>query len=786
MACLPHQVLPMTSTLSGGSGSRRTAWLVVAALAVAGALAIGLRARGPAPGATTTPATPAVTATGDYVGSAACADCHADEYRRWQGSQHAVAMQPANEKTVLGDFDGARYTHFGVTTEFQRHNDKFVIRTEGPDGQPGLYEVREVFGVYPLQQYLVELPRGHVQAFTLAWDARPAAEGGQRWFPLYPQERIGPRDELHWTRRQQNWNYMCADCHSTHVQKGYDAATDTYRTTYSEISVGCEACHGPGGEHVALARAAKQSGRPLARSGLTVALDERRGVHWTIDPATGNAQRSAPRTGSRELDVCAQCHARRGQFSDAYHAGEPFTDHYRPALLDAPLYYADGQQRDEVYDWGSFLASRMHARGVTCSDCHDPHGGKPRANGDAVCAQCHLATKYATPQHHFHPAGGAGTACTDCHMRTTTYMQVDPRHDHSFRLPRPDLTVALGIPNACNACHRDRSPQWAAAEVRKRYPQPKPGFQDFAEAFAASDAGRPATIALTQLVANGEESAIARASALSRLAAWPGENTVLAAEAALQDPSPLVRLAALDVYQTLPPPERRAAAALLTDPSRSVRIEAARTLAPLPGDALGPDAAAFAKAGAEYVAAERFNADRPENRTNLGGYFGERGDFAAAEAEFRAAIALDERFVPAWVNLSDLLRAQGREPAAEQALREGLRASPDDPSLHHALGLSLVRQKRLADALGELGRAAQLAPDNPRLAYVYAVALHSAGRMPEALRWLERALAQAPSDRDVLNALVAFSVEAGHAEAARRYGARLQQLDPTGSGSGVR
>ncbi len=778
----------MSSTPPAGPRLGRNALLVVAALALAVLLALALRGRAPTGPASPAPAgTEAAARPQDYVGSAACAQCHAEAYRRWQGSQHAVAMQPASDGTVLGDFDDARYTADGVTTEFFRRDGRYFIRTEGPDGGTGEFEVRHVFGVYPLQQYLVELPRGHVQAFTVAWDARPTAEGGQRWFTLYPGERIDPRDELHWSRRQQNWNYMCADCHSTRVRKNYDAATDAYRTTYAEISVGCEACHGPGSGHVRAAEAARKSGTKPTDGALAVALDERKGVRWTIDPATGNARRSAPRSTDREIGACAQCHARRGQFSDADRAGEPFTDHYRPALLTAGLYHPDGQQRDEVYDWGSFLSSRMHAQGVTCSDCHDPHDGKPRAAGDALCAQCHLATRYAAPAHHFHPAGGEGSACTDCHMRTTTYMVVDPRHDHSFRIPRPDLTATLGVPNACNDCHRDRSPQWAAAEVRKRYPEPKTGYQGFAEAFAASDAGRPATLELTQVVANDGESAIARASALSRLAAWPGENSLLAAEAALEDPSPLVRLGALEVYQSLPPAERRAVIPRLADPSRVVRMEAARTLAALPPAALGPDAGAtFARAAAEYVAAERFNADRPENRTNLGGYFGERGEFAAAEAEFRAALALDERFVPAWVNLADLLRTQGREPDAERVLRDGLKASPDDPSLHHALGLSLVRQQRLPEALPELARAAALAPDNARLAYVHAVALHSVGRTTEALRWLERALARAPADRDVLSALVALNAEAGHAEAARRYDQRLRQLDPAGAPSGGR
>ena len=658
-----------------------------------------------------------------HVGSAACRECHVDQYQRWQASQHAVAIQVADDQTVLGDFSGVKFRQRGVTSEFFRRDGRFVVRTDGPDGKLADFEVRHTFGVYPLQQYLVELDGGRVQALGIAWDTRPKDQGGQRWFHLYPNERIDHTDELHWTRRQQNWNYMCSDCHSTAVRKNFDATAGTYATEWQEITVGCEACHGPGSRHVELARQAASAGTE-ASGGLTVAFDERRGAAWVIDPATGNASRTISRTTSKELDVCAQCHARRGQFSDDYRPGEPFTDHYLPSLLVAGLYYPDGQQRDEVFNWGSFLSSRMHEKGVTCGDCHDPHGGKLHAPGNAVCAQCHSAAKYDAPAHHFHEPGTPGAACASCHMKTETYMVVDPRHDHSFRIPRPDRSVTLGTPNACNQCHTDRTAQWAAAEIRKRYPEPKPGFQGFAEAFAAADRGDPsANIALTQVVANLDESAIARASAIERLARLPGENALFAAEAALKDPSPLVRRAGVAAHAQLPPGQRGAVMSLLDDPSRIVRMQAAQTLAPLADDAFDADRlATFQRAAAEYVAAERFNADRPEHRTNLGGFLAERGDVFAAEAEFRAALRLDPGFVPAWANLADLMRVLGRETEAESLLREGLAVAPQSAALHHALGLSLVRQQRKDEALRELRRATELDPSNQRFKYVYDVA----------------------------------------------------------------
>jgi predicted CXXCH cytochrome family protein len=659
-----------------------------------------------------------------YVGSQACATCHEKESAAWRGSQHALAMQAPTEQSVLGDFNDASFEHYGVTSRFFRQDGKFMVRTDGPDGKLADFVVQRTFGVYPLQQYLLDIGGGRLQALSIAWDSRQKADGGQRWFHLYPGERIDHADELHWTKRQQNWNYMCADCHATDLQKNYDAATDTFATRWAEPTVGCEACHGPGSAHVAWAEAAANGGTAATSNGLTVHFGERRSAGWKINPATGNATRSRPRDADTEIDVCAQCHSRRGQFSNGYHAGEKLEDHYIPALLTPGLYYPDGQQRDEVYNWGSFLSSRMYSKGVTCGDCHEPHGGKLRAQGNAVCAQCHLASKFDTAAHHFHEPGTPGAQCSACHMPTTTYMVVDPRHDHSFRIPRPDLSETLGVPNACNKCHEDRTPAWSVAELKKRYPHPKTGFQDFATAFASADRGEPdATIALAQLVSNQDESAIARASALERLGQLGGDNATLSAEAGLKDRSPLVRHAAVGVYDTVPPDQRGPIVPLLRDPIRDVRIRAARTLAPVPAAALGStDAEAYSKAAAEYVAAERFNADRPENRTNLGTYYAERGQFADAETELRAAIALDPMFVPAWANLADLMRMQGREADAEAALRDGIEHAPADATLHHALGLSLVRQKKNDEALSELKRATELAPGNARFAYVYGVA----------------------------------------------------------------
>ena len=462
---------------------------------------------------------PPVEPTGSgYIGAQTCAQCHQAEHQRWQGSQHAQAMQPATEPTVLGDFKDASLTYNGVTSTFFRRDGKFMARTDRPDGKLQDYEIAYAFGVYPLQQYLIGFPDGRYQALGVAWDSRPQAQGGQRWFHLYPDQNISHKDPLHWTGAQQNWNYMCAGCHSTNLRKNYDAQNKRFNTTWSEINMSCEACHGPGANHVAWAKKEGDGQKSDPTKGLAIALDERRGITWNFALDVSTAQRSTARSSNRELELCARCHSRRGQFWEDYVFGQPLLDTHRLALLTPDLYYPDGQMKDEVFNHGSFLQSKMLAKGVSCSDCHDPHSGQLRASGGKVCLQCHMPAKYDTPQHHFHPAHSNGADCIACHAPATTYMVVDPRHDHSFRVPRPDLSVTLGAPNACTKCHSGQTPQWAAEQVKKWYGKTPAGHQQFAEALHAGALDAPGTRELLlALIKNPDQPNIARASGAALL-----------------------------------------------------------------------------------------------------------------------------------------------------------------------------------------------------------------------------------------------------------------------------
>jgi tetratricopeptide (TPR) repeat protein len=738
----------------------------------------------PAPNASPSPVDAAVARAAAYVGAPVCAPCHEKEHRAWLGSNHERAMQPATTRTVLGDFNGTTFSDAGISARFARKGDKFVVRTAGADGKPSDFEVAYTFGVEPLQQYLVAFPGGRLQSLTIAWDTRPKAQGGQRWFNLYPNEKITARDPLHWTGADQNWNYMCAACHSTNLQKGYDAGTDSYATTWTDVAVACEACHGPGSRHVEWARS-RVSGAATPDgegNGLLVHFPVAQLARWVIDPATGNARPGAAAAQRIEIDTCAPCHMRRSVIAAEYRTGQPLLDAYLPALLTEGLYFADGGIQGEVYEYGSFVQSKMYRSGVTCRNCHEPHGMALRAPGNGVCAQCHLPSKYDGPAHAFHAAGSKGATCVGCHMPTTTYMIVDPRHDHGLRVPRPDLSVTLGTPNACNKCHAERDARWARDQVRAWYGHDARGYQDFAAALHAgrSDAAT-ASGELTGLVHDGAQPAIARATAFTLLPAHLDAAASGVVQAGVRDVEPIVRWAAVGAAAALAPRDRLPLVVpLLSDPTRAVRIAAAQALLDVPPGLAGAEVTAQAARGvAEFIDAQAVEADRPEAHTNLCTLLGRIGQVAEAEAECRKAIRQRPLYTPAYVNLADLYRAQERPADSERVLREGLAVAAGDAALHHALGLALVREKRLEQALDELQQAARLRPDSVRYAYVLGVGLNSAGKTERALEVLRAAHQRHPADRDVLVALTTISRDAGQLREAREYARLLSALEPS-------
>ena len=720
-----------------------------------------------------------------FIGADACAKCHQKEHDSWVGSHHEQAMKIATADTVLGDFNDATFEHFGVTSRFFKKDGKYFVNTDGPDGKPADFEIKYTFGVAPLQQYLVEFERGKIQALTICWDTRPKEEGGQRWYHLYADEAIPHTDALHWTGPNFTWNHMCAECHSTDLHKNYDEESNTYQTNWAEINVSCEACHGPGKDH---AQWGEQYAAGKVKAGgdmgLQVRLKDKSRV-WIMNPETGIAERKTPLADDTLLNACARCHSRRSQIADHPDAGTAFLDNYRPSHLTETLYFADGQIQDEVYVYGSFTQSKMHAKGVTCVDCHDPHTTQVPTTTNDLCAKCHMPEKYNTYDHFKHPPDSPGSQCINCHMPHRTYMGVDDRRDHSFRVPRPDLSVKLGTPNACNLCHTEQDAQWAADAAANWWGINLDRPVHYGEVFTLARENEPgADKGLLALMRDKDQPAIVRGTAVLYLGRYP---TRLAAEGvleALASEEPLIRLAAADMLSNLPAALRvKPSLQMLSDPLRSIRIEAGEALADVPTTQISEEDRAKVRAGIEaYEQAQLVSADTAAAQMNLGSIAYRMRDIDEAIRRYQRVIEIDPTFFPAYSNLATIYSERGRNDDAHALLKQGLKLLPRNPDLYYAQALVYVRQRDYAHAISSFGLAYAVAPERADIAYAYAVALHDTGNPQRAVVVLEDTLKTAPNDVQVLIALSTFNRGLGRMDQALKFARRAAELLPEDQG----
>ena len=746
--------------------SRRGLWamaVLLIVLAVAGGLWL---ARAPAPAAPD-PAPAALAAAlpqPSYVDNAQCVGCHQAAGEAWAPSHHAKAMAPPTAQSVRGNFDNTQFRYQGVTTRFFRRGDKYMVHTDGPDGRMADFEVAYTFGVEPLQQYLIDTGQGRLQPLQIAWNTRDG-----KWFHLLPNEKAPPGDVLHWTGRYQTANTMCITCHTTGFDKRYDAQADAFSSRWSEVNVSCQSCHGPGSRHAEWARvkAAGQSVAPIERHGLLADL----------------------KTPKAQVEVCAACHSRRAELTSMPVPGQPHLDHYLPSLLREGLYHADGQQLDEVFVVGSYRQSKMYRMGVTCTQCHDPHSAKPKLQGNALCLQCHqpqanpafpsAAGNFDSPQHHHHGAGTPGAMCTACHMPAKNYMIVQPRPDHSMRIPRPDLSVTLGTPNACNQCHAEKTAQWAADAVTRWVGTPKRP-PHYGEVFAAARRGAPGSAAaLAALVADAAMPPIVRASALDLLRTDANVGIGERIEAS-RDAAAEVRAAAAASLEPLAASQRvPALAPLLKDTKRAVRIAAARSLAGLPPDQFDASTrAAYDAALAEYIAAQSVALDMPGNQLNLAVVYSLTARDDLAEAHYRKALAIDPDFTPARANLAQFYSARSRNADAERVLRDGLQRLPQLGELQYSLGLLLAEEQRLPEAADALAKAAKLLPQRARVQYNHGLALQQLGQVKPAEAALLQAQRLDAADPAVPYALAVLYAQSGQRDKALVAAERLQQLRP--------
>jgi predicted CXXCH cytochrome family protein len=692
----------------GSTALRQFRWLFFIAAGLLSLTAIGVAADW----WTALPADTVAT----YVGRDSCAKCHQSELKAWTGSDHDLAMDLARDETVLGDFNNIEFTHQGVTSRLFRRDKKFFVNTEGPTGEMQDFEIKYTFGVRPLQQYMVEFPDGRVQVLRISWDTAK-----KRWFHLDPpdvkNEHILPDDPLHWTGVAQNWNHTCADCHSTNLQKNYDLATNTFHTTFSEIDVSCEACHGPGSTHVELAEA--------------------KSLFWDRNLGYGLARLKGADTHP-QLETCAKCHSRRNQIHGDFRPGSELLNSYEVSNLHENLYHPDGQIQDEVYEYGSFLQSKMYRKNIRCSDCHDPHSTKLKAVGNQLCAKCHQPGKFDVPSHHHHAPGSKGAQCVECHMPTTTYMDVDPRRDHSLRVPRPDLTVSLGTPNACNKCHTKptEDAEWAADKVVTWFGEKRPTDPHYAPAIAAGRAHTAEGAGLLRDALKQKETPeIVQATAIELLSSYPDGESQAVVRKALKSSVPQIRTAAAKNYHAPAEELKHALTPMLNDPVRLVRITAARRLVEVPLILFtSAESKALDAALNETRAAELMVADRAGAHLNLGKLYEQlahreararhtqqANDFiSGAIQEYQTAIELEPYMAESRSTLAELLQQNQGDPQEIRRLREeelklfarDARLLPKNALVHNRLGLLHYLLGQLDEAEAAIRKACELEPQS--------------------------------------------------------------------------
>jgi Tfp pilus assembly protein PilF len=693
---------------------------------------------------------PAARPVATFVGGKKCMDCHKAEYDKWQNSHHDRAMDAVNDGSVLGDFNNGAVEFYGITSRFYRKDKKFFVHTQGPDGKIGEFEITHTFGWYPLQQYLVPFPGGRLQCLPIAWDVRQ-----KRWYHLYPDAPIDANDWLYWTNAGQNWNGMCAECHSTNLKKNYDIQSDAYQTTWSEIDVSCEACHGAGSRHVEWAQLPDMARPPTTNYELVVQTKEM--------------------NSRQQVELCAPCHSRRAILGDYTHAEPDLLDSMLPSLLSPELYFPDGQILEEVYVYGSFTQSKMYSRNVRCSDCHDVHSIKKVKEGNALCLQCHRAGIYDTQAHHFHKKKGekgepiksadgrvlfdvgTGAECVQCHMPGRNYMVIDYRPDHSFRMPRPDLSIKLGTPNACNRCHVDKTDQWSDQYVTKWY---GPGRK--AHYGTTIDDGRKqlpaAQTDLIKLAADPLYPVIVRSTALSLLEAYSAKETTRVYELALMDNEALIRRTAVNHLNASDSKRQTALlTAMLYDPVKAVRIEAARRITEISDPPLDNNQKmVFQVSLDEYQKSMEYSADFAFGRYNLGNLYVALKQPQKAVESYRAAIKIDNLFYPAKVNLAMLYNQMGENNEALTLLRDVATTHPELYEVQYSLGLLLAEEKEYAEAAKYLELAASGMPRRTRIHYNLGLLRQHLEQDSGAEASLLKAQELEPDNLDYLYALADF------------------------------
>lgn len=677
--------------------------------------------------------------------STQCAVCHEELFQKWSDSHHAWANRTTKPHLDAPAFQSGRVKQ-GEKTEW--------VFSGG--GRPSLVwrdgskEIRDnpslVIGRTPLIQYLVSIGKGRYQAPDMAWDVNK-----KEWFSIYGNENRLPEEWGHWTQRGMNWNSQCAWCHMTGFRKNHDTQGDSYHSSWVEQGIGCAQCHGP---------VNKDSRSPECMVETMRALTPR-----------------------QHMDNCATCHARREEFDENFNPGADFHDHYRLALPSQPgLYWPDGQQRDEVYNFTSLLLSKMGHAGVTCLDCHEPHTSKPKlpVNDNSICMQCHATgterggkkAQVINPlQHMFHEPGTPGGRCVDCHMPTTPYMARDPRHDHGFLIPDPLLTKELGQPNACSQCHGDKDIDWAIAKVDEWYgDKMNRPERERSRAVAMAYAGKDGALDALLAVYPQQEIGAWKATLLRLLESWASDPRVIGfATAAVKDTDPLVRAAAASLLGPQPA-QAGVIAPLLHDPIKAVRFEAAWTSL----DHLQGNPSALA----EVEAISRHQSDQPGGAARMARLAIRNGDHAAAEQWFKRVLDWDQTAAAPRRDYAVYIAGRGRVEESKNLLGQASALEPGNPEIPYLLALAHAETGDMEAAEKQFREVIKREPRFARAHYNLGLLLSSQGKDNEAIQCLRDAEKQDPFGPDAPYARATIHARLGQRDAAREAATEALRRQP--------
>ena len=672
----------------------------------------------------------AVSAPSAKSNSTDCQSCHSEQFRSWKQSDHAHSMSVANKQTVLANFNNSTAKHFSQSGHFYTEDESFYVRISDA-GQETTYKVEYTFGYFPLQQYLVQVGNGRYQVLPFAWDTRSKENGGQRWYQWHTED-IPPNDRLHWLQPLQNWNGMCADCHSDGLVRHFDVSQNQFQTEFEQVNVGCLSCHdGKQKKHDDIVKTAKKGEWKRA--------ENQRIATW-----------HGPPRDNRYAQTCYACHALRTPLTDGFNSQDAFLDQFTPSWIAPPMYYEDGQIKEEVFVYGSFLQSKMAQMGVTCIDCHDPHSGKLIKPQNEVCLQCHAPDAYDTKLHHGHQMQSDGAMCINCHMPKSTFMGVDARGDHSFRIPRPELSISHNQPNACTTCHDDKTAEWALQQLSALHPDRKgPSGLEIAKLEVYSSMSLDSIKRVADAPA---QPAIVRANAIAQLI-WFDNLSSEMLKPYIESDKPLIRLAAAQAGERLSQRDKATMLpALLTDKYKSIRVAAVHSLVDvLPAKTWQE---AFEKAFTEMQTGFENTSWRGEGLVNGGNAARRSKHFSEAVFRYEASMLIDPYFAPAYLNLADLYRFEGDTGKEAETLKSGILNIPSDPQLHYAYALHFVRSKRLDSALIYAQKASELSKTDPGYAYLYLLTLDALGKREIARKEID-ALIERVSDNRQLKALKA-------------------------------